>query len=60
VCEASDVAIGDDAAWQSFRNALRRDQLSASVLEVADNPLACAPGVRALSAQPERAESKPL
>ncbi|HZJ68133.1 MAG TPA: M1 family aminopeptidase, partial [Kofleriaceae bacterium] len=60
VCQASDAAIGADAAWQSFRAALHRDALPASVLEVADNPLACAPGVRALSQQPERVLSKPL
>jgi hypothetical protein len=60
VCEAFGLAMGDDAAWQSFRNALRRDQLSATVLEVADNPVRCAPGMRALSPQPERAQSKPL
>jgi hypothetical protein len=60
VCQASDVAIGDDAAWQSFRAALHRDALPATVLEVADNPAACAPGLRALSQEPERVLSKPL
>jgi hypothetical protein len=61
VCQASDMAIGDDAAWQAFRAALHRDALPASVLAAADDPLACAAGVLpALSEGAERLQAKPL
>lgn len=60
VCEASDVAIGDDAAWEAFRAAVHRDALSATVLEVVDDPLKCPIELSASSARAGRVESKPL
>jgi hypothetical protein len=61
VCEASASALIDEAAWQSFRNALNRAALSSDVLAVVDDPVGgCAMGPRPLAAQPDAVLSKPL
>ncbi|HSS02271.1 MAG TPA: M1 family aminopeptidase, partial [Kofleriaceae bacterium] len=60
VCEASDMAIDDVAAFQAFRATVHREALSASVLEVLDDLLKCPMELRARSAQPDRVPSKPL
>jgi aminopeptidase N len=57
VCDAHGVG---DVAWESFRSALHREALSPTVLEVIDDPARCATSVRALVAQPEAVQSKPL
>ena len=60
VCQASDVTVGNAAAFQSFRAAVHREALSATVLEVIDDPLKCPMELRARSAQTDRVQSKPL
>jgi len=60
VCQASAVAKDDATALQGFRAAVHREALSATVLEVIDDPLKCPMELRALSRQTEAVQSKPL